>query len=243
MFWNTDLKFRNWLPKLQAHRGHWIDGLTQNSLDSIQSAFKLNYEMVEFDVRLTADNVVVLFHDDAIENQEIKSLSFKKLHALKPVNTLTQVLTWLSAEKNKNLKLNIEFKSKLIFGFKLEKMVSQLINQFGVSEQVMVSSFNPLSLARFRFFSPQVYRGLIQTFEDYPENNWFVRARVFNLLCRPHALHLRYEDWTAAKYLNLNKKIPVVLWTLNDLGLYSKINNQIAGAISDRITPLDLAVN
>ena len=80
MFWTIDQNFRKWLPRLQAHRGHWVGGLPQNSLAAMQSAFQLNYKMVECDVRLTADKQVVLFHDDRVQGQLIRNMSLEKLN-------------------------------------------------------------------------------------------------------------------------------------------------------------------
>ncbi len=48
-----------------AHRGHYYQE-PENSLAAIRAAAELGVEVVEIDVRATADNVLVLMHDDTI---------------------------------------------------------------------------------------------------------------------------------------------------------------------------------
>ena len=240
MSWASDKKIRQWIPKLQAHRGYWVGGLAQNSLSSIAEAEKKGYEMVEFDVRLTADQQVVLFHDESFQNHFLEKISLNKLRSLLEVNTLEEVLIWFShlhKQKNTKFKLNIELKSKYVFDFTLERKVSALLRKYNLSDTILISSFNPFALTRFRLYSPHIYRALIQTLEDYPLNKWFIRKRIFNFLAGPHAWHLRYQDWDMDKFKSISKKVPVILWTVNDFNYYSEVKDQVAGVISDEITP------
>lgn len=54
------------LPKLIAHRGASAYA-PENTLDSIRAAAEMGAAWVEFDVKLSADGVPVLFHDDTLE--------------------------------------------------------------------------------------------------------------------------------------------------------------------------------
>ncbi|MDR6101832.1 glycerophosphoryl diester phosphodiesterase [Agrobacterium larrymoorei] len=49
-----------------AHRGIWIDA-PENSLLSIRRAIEASYDVIEIDVRRTADGEFVLLHDDTLE--------------------------------------------------------------------------------------------------------------------------------------------------------------------------------
>ncbi len=242
MFWKSDSNFRKWLPRLQAHRGYWVDGLDQNSLAGIQKAFQKKYQMVEIDVRLTKDQQVILFHDAAYEQYSIRQTSLEKLKSLRAVDTLEQILQWFSQQPDKNLKLNIEIKSLHMFNGILEKRVVALVEKYRLKPQILISSFNPFSLMRIRILDRSIYRALIQTFEVSPLNNWFIRNRVLNFLCRPNALHLRHEDWNEKEFAKIFAKVPVVLWTLNDLQKYLVVKEKVAGVISDTITPEELAL-
>ena len=50
-----------------AHRACWFDGAPENSLEAISECIRLNVDMIEIDVRLTADGIPVLFHDDTVD--------------------------------------------------------------------------------------------------------------------------------------------------------------------------------
>lgn len=234
-FWASSATIKSWLPKLQSHRGYCEDGLPENTLLSIQKAIEISYEMVEFDVRLTADGVVILFHDDYFNAQRILDIPYKELKKKIKVNTLDEVLSWLNSLTNKNIKFNIELKTDNIFSPLLEKKVVALIHKYQLIQQVLISSFNPLALMRIRFFDSKIFRALLLTFETHSKNKWYLRNRVLNLFCRPHVLNLNQADWPRFQSRNWNKNIPIVLWTYNDQ--LQDLDQRIHGIISDKITP------
>lgn len=240
MNWTEDSKIRTWLPKVQAHRGYWFEGERQNSLASIQAAFSRRYEMVEFDVRLTKDLEVVLFHDESFQAERIKNITLERLRTLTPITKLEDVFEWLKEQNQTKLKLNVELKTAAIFKFTLEKKVLALVKKYDLINQIIISSFNPFSLARIRWFEPTIYRALIQTLEKYSLNRWFIRSRIFNFLCAPHAFHLRYLDWNDRKMQKIAAKVPIVLWTVNEINLYFQLATKVHGIISDQITPQEL---
>lgn len=88
-----------------AHRGHWkCEGSAQNSIRSLERASEVNAYGSEFDVHLTADNVLVVFHDNEIQGKNIQSSAYAELKDLKLNNgeslpTLEQYL-----ERGKDLK-------------------------------------------------------------------------------------------------------------------------------------------
>lgn len=239
MIWTEDSEIRNWLPKLQSHRGYCVDGATANTLASIKAAYELGYEMSEFDVRLTADQVCILFHDSSFGEMKIELTDLQTLRNHLTISTLEEVFEWLTSVKK--FKLNIEIKSRDIFGFELEKNVAILIRKFNLEKRVLVSSFNPFTLYKIRIFNPTVYRAILLTLGRDHGNNFFTRSMMLNFLCRPHMLNLRYSDYNE-RYRLLAKKVPVVLWTVNDLAFYRTVENEVFGIISDEITPANLKV-
>ena len=235
--WSTDKDIRSWLPKLQSHRGLWVHGLQQNSLASIKAAAQAGYEMAEFDVRLTSDDVVILFHDEYIQNKLIKKTTYEELNSLTSITTFEDLLKWFV--KTKNFKLNIEIKSRDLLSAKLEKQVCKLIRKYQIEKRVLVSSFNPLSLLKIRLWSPSVYRALLLSLEKGDQDHFLIQSGLLNILCRPHILNLRYQDYSE-RFRQLAKKIPIVLWTVNEASIYTKIKSEIHGVISDTLTPQDL---
>ena len=237
MKWTHDPEIRTWLPKLQSHRGFLLGGAQQNTLASVKAAYELGYEIAEFDVRLTADNICILFHDSDLNGVKIKLNTLATLRAQTGISTLEEVLGWLTTVNN--FKLNIEIKSRDVFEFELERCVSALIRKFRLEKRVMISSFNPFSLYKIRMFSPKVYRAILVTLGNDHGNNIFTRTLSLNFLCRPHMLNLRYSDYSD-KFRLLAQKVPVVLWTVNDLAFYHQVKSEIHGIISDDITPAAL---
>jgi glycerophosphoryl diester phosphodiesterase len=236
LIWTEDKNIRQWLPRLQAHRGLWVRGLAQNTLESVAAAYELGYEIAEFDVRMTSDGVVIMFHDDHFQNNLISNLSLTELRQQTPVTTFSELLTWFSTTEK--FKLNIEIKSKSVLPFQLEKKVCEALADLKLEERVLISSFNPVSLYKVRLFNPNIYRALLLSFERENGNNLLVMSGVLNYLCKPHMLNLRHTDYSK-HFKTLAKKIPVVLWTVNDLEIYKKYKAEIHGIISDTVTPAE----
>ena len=234
MSWTIDPHIRNWLPRLQAHRGYWVKGLQQNSLESIRLAYELGYEMSEFDVRMTADGELILFHDDFHAQRQISKISLHELRAMISVNTLDELFAWFC--KTDQFKLNLEIKSKALIGNQMEERIYSLIRKYSLQRRILISSFNPLSLYRIRKLDAGIYRALLLTFKKEDGNNWFVTSMIMNVFCRPHVLNLRFEDFIdVVRFAALN--VPIVLWTVNQMEIYQKFKGEIHGIISDEITP------
>ena len=240
MIWSQKSEITDWLPKLQCHRGYWVEGLQQNSLESIQKAYSLNYKITEFDVRLTADKQVILFHDAKFNNKFISDTLFEDLKSQFPVTTLRELFVWFV--QTGGFKLNIEIKNDGVFNFEIEKQVCSLIEEFQIEKRVLISSFNPLSLAKVRFYNSKIFRALLLSYVNEHGNNLFVMSGAGNLLCQPHLLHLRNLDFKKYKehFIKLSEKVPIVLWTVNNLEEYLENKEIIFGVISDEITPNQL---
>jgi len=159
MIWQEDEKIWTWLPRLQAHRGYWVKGAPQNSIEAIKSAYEKGYEISEFDVRITSDGEAVLFHDKKINGKWVDKVSYSNLITQAKAPRLEVLFDWFKSTKN--FKLNIEIKNDRVFNYQIEKIVCELIEKYELEERVLVSSFNPLALAKVRMFCPKVYRALL----------------------------------------------------------------------------------
>ena len=133
---------------------------TENTLSSIQTALACNVDMVEMDVRRTKDGVLVLAHDPHI-TAEGRRLKIKR-HTLSQIQHLclpggelvTTLEEALSFVKGKAL-ANIDIKEP---GFETELV--QLIEQLGMSSQVMCSSMSPRNLEKVKAANPDIYVAL-----------------------------------------------------------------------------------
>ncbi len=84
--------------KIIAHRGYWqTNGSAQNSLRSLEEAHRIGAYGAEFDVHLTSDNVLVIFHDDTIQGISIQDHPYSTIKDLtlsngEPLPTLESYL-------------------------------------------------------------------------------------------------------------------------------------------------------
>jgi glycerophosphoryl diester phosphodiesterase len=153
----------NWLtaekPLLIGHRGASAD-LPENSLGAFKLAVAQGADGVEFDVQLAADGVVVVVHDDTLDRTttrhgRVSALTLAEIRQGRmwdgqTVPTLAEVFATLG---DKTL-YNIELKE---FGWRrtgLDTAVADLIRQYNLAEQCLISSFNPRLLQYARQSMP-----------------------------------------------------------------------------------------
>lgn len=97
-----------------AHRGYWnTESSSQNSLKSLEKAHEIQVYGSEFDVHLTADDVLVVFHDDKIDGRRVQELNYADLTKVRLLNG--EELPTLEAYLKKGKELN---GMKLIFELK-----------------------------------------------------------------------------------------------------------------------------
>lgn len=100
--------------RVVAHRGYWkCEGSAQNSIRSLERAAEIGAYGSEFDVHMTADGVLVVYHDNEIEGKTIQLSTYEELKNLTLANgevlpTLRQYL-----ERAKTLdKIHLVFELK-----------------------------------------------------------------------------------------------------------------------------------
>lgn len=135
--------------KVIAHRGAWKNtNAPQNSIASLQAAIKLGVAGSEFDIHLTADDVLVINHDPAFEGMTIEKTNYTDLqkHSLKngePIPTLENYLkTGMLQQKTK---LIAELKPSIISkerSLKLAEKVVALVDKLQAQAWVVYISFS-----------------------------------------------------------------------------------------------------
>ncbi|MCX7958267.1 MAG: glycerophosphodiester phosphodiesterase family protein [Deltaproteobacteria bacterium] len=135
-------------PLIIAHRGA-NRFATENTIPAFLKAREIGCDGVEFDVRLTKDNRVVVFHDEDLRrlfriDEYTKDISYENLRKITDdkIPLLSDVLRVV-----KDMKLiNIELKIDGRFSGILEEMVLKTVDSFDIYDRVLFSSFNPLSI-------------------------------------------------------------------------------------------------
>lgn len=184
-----------------GHRGAPM-AAPENTLASFQKARELGADGVELDVMLCADGEPVVIHDFSVERTtnghgRVRELTLTQLKALdagswfypqfagERIPTLREVAAWAG----KDMLLNIELKSTNIRGNGLEGRVIAIVQEFGLEQRVILSSFNPFTLWRIRQLAPHLHTGLLYA-GDLPI---FLRRAWLRPLARPNALHPHYK--------------------------------------------------
>lgn len=142
-------------PRLFAHRGA-AGYAPENTLASFKKAKELGAEWVELDIQLTADNHLIVFHDDTLERTsngkgvvtdftlaELKKLDagswYSNEYTDEKISTLSEVLDYLTSA---SLNVNIEIKNN---EEKIKKTVETLIELLATYQpklEIIISSFS-----------------------------------------------------------------------------------------------------
>jgi len=180
-----------------AHRG-FSGRAPENTVAAIREAIAIGADMAEIDVTLTADERVVVIHDETLQRttngsgnvadhsfDEIRSLDagswFAPQFAGEKIPTLGEVL---DTTKGRIL-LNVEIKSEAVDRGISDK-VAAAIRERGMTNQVIVSSFSPTALEQMHEVAPEIrtavlYNPELQRGEDPVEIVRGLGASVFNI--------------------------------------------------------------
>jgi glycerophosphoryl diester phosphodiesterase len=206
-------------PLVIGHRG--ASGTEpENTLRSFAMAAKMGADGIELDIFRTADGKVVVTHnnDTALLTNEkmivrkstlrdLKTLDFGKKER---IPTLDDVF---DAFLKKFSIINVEIKST---GFRtdgIEALLVGAIRRFRCEGQVLVSSFNPLNLVRFRRLLPEVPIGYLLC----PQQSVIVRNRRVIARLKPNTLNLDQNLFDVKKYAPFFMYPRIWLWTVNTL--------------------------
>ena len=202
-----------------AHRG-FVSGCHENTIEAIRAAWDAGVDKVEVDVRILADNTIVLFHDKSISEIEVSTLSYDKLQELTVgyhVPTLAEVLAifaddkrWLldlksdSPELVNQLLIILDDKpllmSHLVFQSRYFSLLGELSNRLETPRLLYVTSLKRSRMMN-RVPNPYVLAGLMKA-----SGISGVSAKGRQFISREYV--------TAFKDVGLD----FYVWTINDKG-------------------------
>jgi glycerophosphoryl diester phosphodiesterase len=140
------------MPSLIAHRGSH-EGVPENTIAAFDAAADHGADMIEFDVRRTADGALAIFHDPEIAKTSLHKLTLAELRSASglAVPVLEDVLAWAAQS---GLGLDVELKED---GY--VEQVAPLLAAF--PGPLIVTSFIDPVLAQLATLAPTVNRGLL----------------------------------------------------------------------------------
>jgi glycerophosphoryl diester phosphodiesterase len=202
------------MPKVIAHRGASADA-PENTLAAFQLALEYGADGIELDVMLSLDGQLVVIHDDTVNRTtdgsgRVRDMTLEELQAFNAGNgqkipSLSEVFDLFGGK----FLINIELKNYSSLFDSLPVQVAELVKEYELEETVIISSFNPFNLPRFRRRLPEVKLGLL-TQPDQAQR-WLWR------LIRYDALHPYFNDVDKVLVSALHaRNRQVNVWTVDE---------------------------
>ncbi|HEX7928213.1 MAG TPA: glycerophosphodiester phosphodiesterase [bacterium] len=152
-----------------AHRGN-SSVAPENTMAAFRAAQEAGAAGIEFDVQLTKDGVPIVIHDERVDRTtsgkggvveqtltQLQALDagawFNPSFAGERLPTLAQLLEHF---RGSSMWLNIELKTNRLPYPGLVPAVLKLVEQFGMQQQVILSSFNHNTLKEVQTLAPRI---------------------------------------------------------------------------------------
>jgi len=217
---------RHWdssAPLVIAHRGASMYA-PENTFAAFDLAVAMGADAIELDTMLSADGTPVVIHDQTLERttdgngnisskmvDEIKLLDagsfFDKRFAGERVPTLEEVFSTVGQK----IMINVELNNYASPFDRLPEIIVDLIRKNDLSERVLLSSFNPITLMRAQRAGPEIRRAAL--FGRGPQ---FVRFifEAFTTYSSVHPEVSLVNQKTVSRHHDAGQKVNV--WTVND---------------------------
>lgn len=209
--------------KIIGHRG--AAGLApENTLASLQKALDHGVDEIEFDLRVTKDNIVILHHDEQVTSRNglsltIKDSVFSELKRLKPkLTTLTEVLDTLP----KSAVLYIEVKPQVNV-----KPIIKILKSSG-RKNYLLGSKSQKTLVKLHQALPDVPKIVIQSWSGV-----IATARARKVRTKKISMN---QKWLWNGFIKrISKNYELYTYTLNDpkkakqwskFGLYAVVTDR-----------------
>jgi glycerophosphoryl diester phosphodiesterase len=212
-------------PEIFAHRGARC-AAPENTLPAFAAALDMGADGIELDVHCTADGQLVVIHDFSVNKTtdgqgEVSRMCFAEIARLDAgshfapafagtrVPTLEAVLDLVGSR----CRINIEIKSMNLYAHDASDAVAAVIRQRSLYEQVIVSSFNPITLIKMRHLDARILLGMLYDDKMPP----FFRQFWAGPPLLPQAQHPQHR-LVDAEYMGWARAIgaQVNTWTVND---------------------------
>ena len=213
------------LPRIIGHRGAAAYA-PENTLEGIHTAADMGVEWVELDVKLTKDQVPIIFHDDTLERttdtsgnvadmtlDDIQQLDaglwFGESFIGAKIPTLEQAVDVLI---ERDLGLNLEIKSCPGRERETAEVALDILSSiWDDHDRLLISSFSHVSLEAAQEMATDWHRGLLLP-EEWPEN-WNELAEYLKV----STINLNGNTVTREQVESaIDLELPVLAYTVNE---------------------------
>lgn len=206
-----------------AHRGAWkMNNLPQNSVAALKQAIYLKCAGSEFDVRMTADDSLVINHDPKYNELEIEKSTYQDLVKTKLPNgeVLPTLREYLIAGMvmNTHTMLVCEIKPSEISkqrGLTVATKVVNLVNELNARDYLIYISFDFAILKKIHNWDPKAATQYLEG-DKSPDQ---LKADGISGTDFHYSVYEEHPDW-----IDLARKnnISLNVWTVNDTVLIDK---------------------
>ena len=209
---------------ITAHRGYSSEA-PENTMAALEAAVEAMADVAEIDVQETKDGYVVLCHDAdlqrtagirrAVADMTLGELTavdvggwFSAEYAGEPVPTLREVMEYAKGK----IDLNIELKN-MGNNSALPKKVLELVREYDMMTQCIVTSTNPRYLKRLKELEPELRTGYIlsavygRSYDDESIDVISIRSDFVNarMVERAHEAGKAVHAWTVNTKMELER--------------------------------------
>lgn len=211
---NTEVKFAK--NVVVAHRGAWkAQGHPENSIAALKQAIALKCTGSEFDVQMTADDVLVVNHDDVFKGVSISETSYADLADLTLSNgeklpTLREyILAGLDNNTTTRLVCELKPAKTVERGEKMAEKALELVKELNAEAMTVYISFGYNILKKIEEINPNAHTQYLNG-EKSPEA---LKADGIDGADYHFKVFRKHPEWIESA-----KKLGIVLnaWTVND---------------------------
>lgn len=213
--------------KKLAHRGYSAY-YPENTMIAFKKAYERGFDGVETDVHMTKDGQLVLIHDEKIDRTsngqgyiqdytlaELRQFNFAyQFDGIHFIPTLKELLSFI---QGKDFIVNLEIKTDKIHYPHIEEKIIMLVEEMGVQDQILYSSFWLDSVLKVKELRPSVYVGYLMEFQ-YKKKREALRKHHIQ------AFHPRYNYINEERVKDLKKDhIQIATWTVPNIKTYKRL--------------------
>lgn len=250
---------KTWLTEFQyAHRGLHDETVAENSLQAFQNAVDAEFA-IEFDVQLSKDGKIMVFHDRDLERMtgvsgRLKDRTYRELRSLRlrgtdqKIPTLEEALAVVGGK----VPLLIEIKNRGMAGALERKLYNALL---GYEGKYAIQSFSPFSVRWFRRNAPHIYRGQLAC--NFWKCNEFAASKIkrflianllliiqklgVNFICKPNFISYELHKVNSRLIKRLRRKgAPIFAWTVRNHEQYDDAKQYTDSVIFEGFRPKDM---
>ncbi len=231
-----------------AHRGlHDAENqIAENSISAFQRAIEHGFA-IELDIRFSADQVPMVFHDaelsrmtghdspvEKMKANELAHLKLKNSHDYVP--TFEQVLALVDGQ----VPLIIELKPVALPREQAVALIWEMLKSY--EGRYTVQSFDPLLLKAFRQLAPHVIRGQLGMYSPPAAlsryRKFMLRHMLLNRFSKPHYIGYDIKDIEKSNVQKLVKhNMALLVWTVTTEADLKKARQYAQNIIFEALPP------